>query len=103
LGADNLSRVGQFCQDNDIRLAYHNHDWEIQDNCRELRYLCDHTDPALVSLCLDVARIHRAGGYPTQVAEAFLDRIAYFHKDTTDAEWREVGYGDVDFQKNNER
>jgi sugar phosphate isomerase/epimerase len=97
--ADSLNRIGQFCQDNGIRLAYHNHYWEIQDDCRELRYLCEHTDPALVSLCLDVAWVHRAGGHPAQVAQTFLDRIAYFHiKDTTDAEWREVGYGDVDLQ-----
>jgi sugar phosphate isomerase/epimerase len=97
--ADSLSRVGQLCQDNGLRLAYHNHYWEIQDDCRELRYLCEHTDPVLVSLCLDVAWVHRAGGNPAEVAQAFLDRIAYFHiKDTTDAEWREVGYGDVDLQ-----
>ena len=97
--ADSLCRVGQFCKDNGIRLVYHNHYWEIQGDCRELRYLCDHTDPTLVSLCLDVAWVHRAGGNPAKVAKAFLDRIAYFHiKDTTDAEWCEVGYGDVDLE-----
>jgi sugar phosphate isomerase/epimerase len=97
LEAENLNRVGRFCQANGIRLAYHNHFWEIQNDCRELRYICDHTDPALVSLCLDVAWVHRAGGNPAQVAQTFLDRIAYFHiKDTTAAEWREVGYGEVD-------
>jgi sugar phosphate isomerase/epimerase len=96
--ADSLSRVGQLCRDNGIRLAYHNHYWEIQDDCRELHYLCEHTDPAFVLLCLDVAWVHRAGGHPAQVARTFLDRIAYFHiKDTTATEWREVGYGDVDF------
>jgi sugar phosphate isomerase/epimerase len=95
--AENLGRVGQFCKDNGIRLAYHNHYWEIQEDCRELRYLCEHTDPSLVSLCLDVAWVHRADGNPAEVARTFLDRIAYFHiKDTTDTEWREVGYGDVD-------
>ena len=96
--ADSLNRVGRFCRENGIRLAYHNHNWEIQDNCRELNLLCDHTDPALVSLCLDVAWAHRAGGNPAEVARMFLDRVAYFHvKDTTAAEWREVGHGDLDF------
>jgi sugar phosphate isomerase/epimerase len=96
--AESLSRVGQLCRENGIRLAYHNHYWEIQDGCRELRYLCDHTEPALVSLCLDVAWVHRAGGNPAEVAKTFLDRIAYWHiKDTTDTEWREVGCGDLDF------
>jgi len=97
LEAENLNRIGRFCQDNGIGLAYHNHFWEIQNDCRELRYICGHTDPALVSLCLDVAWVHRAGGNPTEVAQTFLDRIAYFHiKDTTATEWREVGYGEVD-------
>lgn len=96
--AESLSRVGQLCRENGIRLAYHNHYWEIQDDCRELRSICEHTDPALVSLCLDVAWAHRAGSQPAQVAQTFLDRIAYFHiKDTTATEWREVGYGDLDF------
>ena len=95
---ESLSRVGQLCRENGIRLAYHNHYWEIQDDCRELRYLCGHTDPALVSLCLDVAWVHRAGGVPAETARTFLDRIAYLHiKDTTDTEWREVGYGNVDW------
>jgi len=95
--ADSLNRVGQLCHDNGIRLAYHNHYWEIQDDCRELRYLCDHTDAGHVWLCLDVEWVHRAGGNPAEVARTFLDRIAYLHvKDTTATEWREVGYGDVD-------
>ena len=33
--AESLSRVGQLCRENGIRLAYHNHYWEIQDDCRK--------------------------------------------------------------------
>ncbi|HIC89714.1 MAG TPA: hypothetical protein EYP04_09985 [Anaerolineae bacterium] len=96
--AESLNRIGRLCQAKGIRLCYHNHFWEIEDDCRELRYLRDHTDPSLVSLCLDVGWVERAGGSPVEVARTFLDRIAYFHlKDTRDTEWMEVGYGTVDF------
>ena len=95
--AESLNRISELCRKKGLRLAYHNHYWEIENDCRELRYLCDHTDANLVSLCLDVAWVHRCGGNPAQVAREFLDRIAYFHiKDTTADEWKELGNGDVD-------
>jgi inosose dehydratase len=96
--ADNLNRIGELCRKGGLRLAYHNHFWEIERDCRELRYIRDHTDPALVSFCLDVAWVLRGGGSPVAMAKEFLPRIAYLHlKDTQDGEWREVGYGSVDF------
>lgn len=96
--AENLNRIGQICRDNELTLSYHNHFWEIENDCRELRHLCEHTDPELVSLCLDVGWVERAGGSPVDVARTFLDRVAYFHlKDTKEEEWMEVGYGTVDF------
>ncbi len=58
--------------------------------------LLANTDPALVSLCLDVAWVHRGSADPAALARKHLDRIAYFHlKDTTADEWRELGCGDV--------
>jgi sugar phosphate isomerase/epimerase len=96
--AENLNKLGQLCHDNGLKLCYHNHFWEIERDCAELRHLCAQTDPALVSLCLDVGWVERAGGSPVAVMETFFDRIAYVHlKDTTANEWREVGYGQVDF------
>jgi len=96
--AANLNRIGEVCRARSLTLAYHNHFWEIERDCRELRYIRDHTDPALVSFCLDVAWVLRGGGSPVAVATEFMPRVAYFHlKDTQDDEWREVGYGSVDF------
>jgi len=96
--AEGLNQIGQLCRDHGITLCYHNHFWEIGNDCAELHYLCDHTDPDLVSLCLDVGWVERAGGSPVKVARAFLDRVAYFHfKDTRENEWMEVGHGTVDF------
>lgn len=97
--AESLNRVGELCRRADIRLAYHNHNWEILNGCAELEHLCANTDPALVSLCLDVAWVHRGGADPAEVVRKHLPRIAYCHlKDTTADEWRELGAGEVDLQ-----
>lgn len=96
--AASLNRLGRLCADHGLKLCYHNHYWEIEDGCAELRYLCQHTDPDLVWLCLDVGWVERAGGSPLEVAREFLERVAYFHfKDTKDDLWMEVGQGTVDF------
>ena len=96
--AESLNRIGRLCQKQGLALCYHNHYWEIENDCAELRHLCQHTDPALVSLCLDVGWVQRAAGTPVAVVEEFLDRVGYFHiKDTSSAEWMEIGYGLVDF------
>jgi sugar phosphate isomerase/epimerase len=97
--AANLNRIGEVCRRHGLMLCYHNHYWEIENDCAELRHICTNTDPALVSLCLDVGWVQRAGGQPLAVVEEFLPRVGYFHiKDTTATEWREVGYGEVDFE-----
>ena len=96
--AESLNRIGQLCSDHGIRLCYHNHFWEIENDCAELRNLCENTDPDLVWLCLDVGWVERAGGSPVAVASEFLERVAYFHlKDTKNDVWMEVGQGTVDF------
>ena len=95
--AENLNHIGKLARGHGLRLAYHNHFWEIEDDCRELRYLRDHTDPDHVFFLLDVAWVHRGGGDPAAVAREFLPRIAYFHlKDSRGTEWLELGQGDVD-------
>jgi len=94
---DQYNQAAAVAAQHGLGLAYHNHFWEIEDDCRELRYLRDHTDPANVSFLLDVAWVHRGGGDPATVAREFLPRIAYFHlKDTRGTEWLELGQGDVD-------
>jgi sugar phosphate isomerase/epimerase len=97
--AKNLERIGQLCRAQGLTLAYHNHWWEIHDDYRELRFIVDHTDPGLVSLCLDVAWVQRGGGNPAACAAMVAPRVAYFHlKDTTETEWRELGRGEVDYE-----
>jgi sugar phosphate isomerase/epimerase len=89
-----LDRLGRLCADRGIRLAYHNHDWEVTEDYSGLRSLCERTDPDLVSLVLDVGWVARAGGDPVQAASRFRKRIAYFHlKDTLGGWFTELGRG----------
>lgn len=94
-----LEKIGRLCHQSGIRFLYHNHAWEIENDCRELRHLCDHTDPAHVSLLLDIGWVQRAGASVADVVAEFLPRAGYFHvKDTTgDAQWTELGKGMMDF------
>jgi len=95
--AASLNQVGELARAAGLTLCYHNHFWEIEDDARELRHLLAHTDPALVSLCLDVAWVQRGGGDPVSLAREVFDRVGYFHfKDTTADEWMELGRGVVD-------
>jgi sugar phosphate isomerase/epimerase len=94
-----LNLVGQICQAQGITLCYHNHWWEIENEQAILKAIRDHTDPALVSICVDLAWVQRAGDSPPQVVSEYLDRVKYLHlKDTLDDQWADVGYGAVDFE-----
>ncbi|MBN1261475.1 MAG: TIM barrel protein [Anaerolineae bacterium] len=95
---ESLNKIGALAREAGLQLCYHNHYWEIQHQEAELRHLVANTDPALVSLCLDVAWVKRGGGDPVAVAAEMFERVGYFHfKDTQDDTWMEVGYGTVDF------
>lgn len=94
-----LNRAGEIAHQHGLTLCFHNHYWEIEQDCRELDAICSLTDPALVSLCLDIGWVHRAGGSPVKVMQAYASRIAVIHlKDQVDNQhWTEVGSGVVDF------
>jgi predicted dehydrogenase/sugar phosphate isomerase/epimerase len=97
--AEALNRAARLCAEQGVPFLYHTHNWELADDLRELRYLLAHTDPALVSLALDVGWVQRAGLSPVAVTREFRPRIGYFHvKDTRGGRWTEVGAGEVDFR-----
>ncbi len=93
-----LNRAGERCLQAGLPLFYHTHNWELADDLRELRWLMTRTDPALVSLALDIGWVERAGYAPAAVIGEFAGRIRYYHlKDTRDDRWTEVGRGTLDF------
>ena len=95
--AEVLNQVGEICQERGLTYLYHNHWYEIANNAEELHALCDLTDPNLVSLCLDIGWVERAGASVVDITTEFLERIAYFHlKDTKDEKFVSLGDGTVD-------
>lgn len=103
--AQMLNQIGELVYQHGMTLCYHNHYWEIEHQQKELSYLCENTNPELVSLLLDVGWVHRAGGRPEEVIPKFLPRIRAFHfkdfrvKDAVNDTWTELGQGYVDFPR----
>ena len=96
--AETLNQIGALAQQQAVRLCYHNHYWEIENDARELRYLVAHTGPALVSFALDVGWVHRGGQNVGAIVAELLPRIGYFHvKDYRGEQFTELGQGMVPF------
>jgi sugar phosphate isomerase/epimerase len=94
-----IQGAAEACARHGLRLLYHNHWWEIKNQSADLEYYARHTDPALVSFCLDLGWVHRAGGDPLQALERFGGRCPYVHlrDDSPEQVWKGLGQGVMDF------
>jgi sugar phosphate isomerase/epimerase len=98
-----LARLGARVRDAGLRLAYHNHDFELTDveGRTGLAWLLDAADPAVLDVELDLAWVARAGGDPTAVLRRWRERTRLLHaKDLAPAGsgsdedgWATVGQG----------
>jgi inosose dehydratase len=97
--AQALNDMGRHCSGRGVRLHYHNHGWEIERDCEVLRWICELSEPRLVSLALDLGHVVKpGGGDPEKVLRATLDRVGYLHlKDVEGDEFVPVGRGCIDF------
>lgn len=97
-----LNRIGERVRAAGMRLAYHNHDFELRDQGGKtgLQMLMETTDPALVSFELDAGWVAKVNGDALALMRDLADRLALLHvKDVTAAgEWAEVGQGAVDYR-----
>ena len=59
--AAGLNAAAQYCQSKGLKLAYHNHGPEFQNNGLEIEGLYKHTDPALVDFLTDCGWAWRGG------------------------------------------
>lgn len=103
--ARNLDRLGAELQKRGMTLAYHTHDVEMRNAAREFHHMMLATDPAHVSLCLDVHWIYRGSGN-SQVAlfdimKLYGKRIAELHlRQSKNGVWGETfGEGDIDYPR----
>ena len=93
-----LNEIGQRCYEQGITFGYHNHDFEFvttASGMRLLDLLLSGTDPAFVSLELDVYWAQFAGVAPASVLQQYAGRVPLVHlKDmTADRHFTEVGDG----------
>ncbi|GAA4401176.1 hypothetical protein GCM10023187_15060 [Nibrella viscosa] len=103
--AQNLNRLGAELRKRGITLAYHTHDMEMRNSAREFHHMLLGTDPANVSLCLDVHWIYRGAGN-SQVAlfdivKLYGKRITELHlRQSKAGVWTETfGEGDIDYPR----
>ncbi|MFC5409986.1 sugar phosphate isomerase/epimerase family protein [Larkinella bovis] len=103
--AANLDRLGAELKKRGMTLSYHTHDVEMRHSAREFHHMLLATDPANVSLCLDVHWIYRGSGN-SQVAlfdivKLYGKRITELHlRQSKGGVWSETfGEGDIDYPR----
>ncbi len=100
-----LNKLGHELAGLGMKLAYHNHDVELQFAAREFHHMMVGTDPEAVSLCLDAHWVYRGAGH-SQVAlfdvlKLYGSRVSELHlRQSTGNVWSEAfGDGDIDYRE----
>jgi sugar phosphate isomerase/epimerase len=102
---DLLNQLGPQAKAAGLRLAYHNHDFEIRqvNGVRPLDIMLDKTDPSLVDFEMDLYWVVFGGGDPLDFFARHPKRFAMVHvKDSSgppDNKIVDVGKGTIDFKK----
>jgi sugar phosphate isomerase/epimerase len=103
--AQRLNQLGTRAKSVGLRLAYHNHDFELASNPSggtHLDLLLAQTDPQLVDYEMDVYWVTKAGAHPLAFMAKYPGRFPLLHlKDATAAPERrmvDVGSGTIDFR-----
>ena len=108
--AEQLNRVGELARKAGVRCGYHNHNIEFRsyDGVIAFDELLRQTDPALVTIELDIAWVVTAGHDPVAYLRKHADRISLLHvKDVRKdlqitqelrAQTTEVGSGQIDWK-----
>lgn len=112
--AGRFNIAGTEAKKSDLKLAYHNHDFEFKDwggGQTGIGILLKDTDPSLVSFEMDMYWVTRAGHDPIQLINAHPGRFKMWHiKDMSQKEpaaytvggqqyFTHVGAGIIDFKK----
>lgn len=76
---EGLNRLGRLCQEEGLKLCYHNEEEEFQDEPSEMSFLLRETDPKLVWLAYDVGNAYGFGPDAGTFSAQNLRRIAIYH------------------------
>ncbi len=100
-----LNKAGEICKKTGIKLAYHNHDFELQPvgGTTGFDTLLKGTDPKLVVFEMDIYWVSKAGKDPLALFAEHPGRFAMWHvkdMDNTPAKnFTEVGSGVINYKK----
>jgi sugar phosphate isomerase/epimerase len=98
--AATYNELGQRCLAAGLRLAYHNHNWELVNQGAILKVLMNETSAELVSLVLDTAWAYIAEMSLETLMDRYGRRIAYLHlKDVKQEKFCELGTGEIDHDR----
>lgn len=73
-----LNRAAIKCSENNMRLLYHNHNWEFEDNARIVNALLNEADNSL-GFCPDIGWVMKGGWNPVQYLEKAGKRVEALH------------------------
>jgi len=100
--AETFNLAGEVCRENGIRLAYHNHDFELLPIDGQLPFdiLLSETDPALVDFELDMFWVRKAKQDIVNILNRAPGRFTMAHIKDMDEQGNmvEVGTGVIDFE-----
>lgn len=102
--AANLNLLGRELAAQEMVLAYHNHDVELDHAAREFHHMMLGTDPACLSLCLDAHWVYRGAGHSqvalSDVVKLYGGRVVELHlRQSQRNVWSEAfGEGDIDYR-----
>ena len=100
-----LNKAGEKCRKNDLKFAYHNHDFEFKKTENVIPYdlILSETDKQNVKMELDLYWITKAGFDPLDYFEKYPQRFPLVHVKDMDGTHKkyftEVGRGVIDFKK----
>ena len=98
--ATNMDKIGATVKAAGLTLSYHNHDWEIENDCKGLNEIAANTDPENLSFVLDVGWVTKGGADPLVVVKQLWDRISniHFKEFNEEGTFTEIGKGVVNFK-----
>lgn len=106
--ADSFNKKGEVCKKNNLRFAYHNHDYTFStlDNQFPEEILIQNTDPSLVDFEMDMYWVVTAGQDPISWLNKYPNRFKLCHiKDrkktaasTERSAFTELGTGSIDYK-----
>ena len=104
-----LGEIGARLQEEGLQLAYHNHDFEMQeiDGRLALDWLLEDAEPGNLMWQADVAWIARGGQDPAELLKRYEGRVVSIHAKDVAPEgenedqggWADVGYGTLNWDE----